>query len=384
MGSLISSKKKDKNNFSPESPYSEKVLDKTQTLVKNETLPTAKQKEAANANANAKAKEAKEAKQLEAAKATTNAKQQEVAIVVKNTENTPEDPDEIFKLIQEFESKFFNKFFIKVKKGKSSKNQAKNETKPDHIFKFLKVLLLYKKLFPTNKTEDIDYFIKKYSTLCPKDGNTKCGLTKEKTTLGVTINTYNNQSEKIKKLSENIKNQTSKNFIGMLDKIIPRSNANKKITNENMNKIESKIQIFVKKADQIKYFGSGTNDEILKKYLDFIKFLLLFKKIMKNKNKYSFYDGTIDRLYKKYLKSCSLNELINENKIKRLEKCKSSETQNNKGNWNYEISSSNTELLQLLEDGWKNDKDFGDLKNKFNEMLNEYYGIFNVEEKIFI
>jgi hypothetical protein len=312
--------------------------------------------------------------------AANNASKSKTNTNAKTVDNIPADPDQIFKLIQEFESKFFNEFFTKVGKGKSSKNQAKNDTNPDHIFKFLKVLLLYKKLFPNAEKDYIDGLIRKYSNLCPKVGDTKCGLTKEKMIFGVKMNTYNNQSEKIKELGRNIEKKTSKNFSGMLDEIIPRSNANKKITNENMKKIESKIQYFITRASRIKYFSNENGDEILKKYLDFIKFLLLFKKIMKNKYKYKDYSSSIDRSIRQYLRECSFKEAINENVNERLKKCKSSKTQLNSGNWKYELINSDPEFIELLKDGWKNDEEFNKLRDEFNTMLDKYYDIFKVSE----
>ena len=87
---------------------------------------------------------------------------------------------------------------------------------------------------------------------------------------------------------------------------------------------------------------------------------------------------SIDSLIKKYLRSCSSNQDISKNEIKRLESCKSIKTQNiDSGNNKYEFSSSDPEFEELLQYGWKNDEEF-------NEMLTEYYGIFNVEEKVFI
>jgi hypothetical protein len=299
---------------------------------------------------------------------------------LKKVNNISADPKEIFKLIQDFESKFFNNFFTKVKKGKIYKNEAKNDTKQEHIFNFLKVLLLYKKLFPNEEKDYIDELIKKYSSLCPKVGDEKCGLTKEKNSIFGKKNTYNSNSQKIKELGRNIENKTSKNFIGMLDEIIPTSNANKKIENENMKKIESKIQYFINRALRLKYFSDENGNKILKKYLDFIKFLLLFKKIMKNKYIYKDYSSSIDSLIKQYLRECSLKEAINESVNERLKKCKSSKTQLNSGSWKYELINSDPEFIELLQDGWKNDEEFNKLRDEFNTMLDKYYTIFKVPE----
>ena len=155
----------------------------------------------------------------------------------KSNQNSSEaDPKEIFKLIKEFEFKFSTKFFTTKKNGKTTKNIARNTTKPDDVFNFLKVLLLYKKIFPNEENDYIDQLIQKYSTLCPKVDDIKCGLTKENKSFFGKKNTYNSNSQKIKELSENIKNKNSKNFSVMLDEIIPISNANKKIEDENMKK----------------------------------------------------------------------------------------------------------------------------------------------------
>jgi hypothetical protein len=331
--------------------------------------------------------------------------------------NIPADPDEIFKLIQDFESKFFNNFFTKVKKevkkGKiskteASKTEAKKDTKPDHIFKFLKVLLLYKKLFPT-KGEDIDELIKKYSSLCPKVGDTKCGLTKEKMTLGVRINTYNNQSEKIKELGRNIEieKKTSKNFSGMLDEIIPRSNANNKpvnnpnnkIKHETIEKIWTNIETIKAILDRLRFFsfseknGNKTVKTIQQKFLDFIKFLLLFKKIIKDKNKTI--SSTIDEFIKEYLKRCGTSKdekegySMNETAEDLRERCKSEKTIGDYGRSIYKLinfdkqnnqNNVDKEFKELLKIEWKNDE-FNKLKDEFNSMLKYYYAYLEKKQQ---
>jgi hypothetical protein len=292
--------------------------------------------------------------------------------------SSPADPKEIFKLIKKFEFKFSTNFFTKKKNGKTTKTIARNTTKPDDVFNFLKVLLLYKKIFPNEENDYIDQLIRKYSTLCPKVDDIKCGLTKEKNSFFGKINTYNSNSQKIKELSESIKNKNSKNFSDMLDEIIPRSNANKKIEDENMKKIESKIHYFNNRILKLRYFSGENGEEILNKYLDFIKLLLLFKKIMKNK--YIYKDSSIDSLIKKYIRECSFKEAINESENERLKKCKSSKTQLNSGSWKYELINTDPEFAELLQDGWKNDEEFNKLRDKFNTMLDKYYTIFKVPE----
>ena len=313
--------------------------------------------------------------------------------------NFPTDPDVIFEKIEEFEKKIFNKFFYKEKKGKSFKSQAKNETKQEDIFKFLKVLLLYKKLFTNNRKKDIDDLIKKYSTLCPKVGDTKCGLTKEKTTLGVIINTYNNQSEKIKELGKNIENKTSTNISLMFKDILPNNNANNKPVNNPNNKIKQEkiekiwenIEFIKNTLDRFKYFEfpeKNNKNNIVKtiqqKFLDFIKFLLIFKKIIKNKNETI--SSKIDSFIKEYLKRCGKtkhedNWEINDSPEEFSKRCKGIKTveyerniyklinfdkQNNQNNVDKEFK-------ELLENGWKNDEKFNKLKDEFNSMLKYYY-----------
>ena len=172
-------------------------------------------------------------------------------------------------------------------------------------------------MFPNEDKKNIlyiDNLIKKYSNFCSN---------------------RNDEKEKIKgELSIDIKNKTSKNFISMLEEIIPKSNANKKIEDENMNKIASKIKYFIDEAlksdsDYFSSKNSGDNKnnkekEVLKKYLDFIKFLLLFEKIMKNKIKFEA-NFSIRGLIKRLLKSCDSNILIihdRESYQNRSKKCK--------------------------------------------------------------
>ena len=129
---------------------------------------------------------------------------------------------------------------------------------------------------------------------------------------------------------------------------------------------------------KLSYFSGKNGEEILNKYLDFIKFLLLFKKIMKNK--YIYKDSSIDSLIKQYLRECSFKEAINENVNERLKKCKSSKTKLNSGSWKYELINSDPEFIELLQDGWKNDEEFNKLRDEFNTMLDKYYTIFKVPE----
>ena len=322
---------------------------------------------------------------------------------LKKVNNISADPKEIFKLIQDFESKFFNNFFTKVKKGKIYKTEAKNDTKQEHIFNFLKVLLLYKKLFPNEEKDYIDELIKKYSSLCPKVGDEKCGLTKEKMTLGVKTNTYNSNSQKIKDLDINIKNKTNKNFNKMLKDILPNNkpvnNPNNKIKHENIIKIWKNIEIIKQILDRLKYFdfpekNNNNKNKIVKtiqqKFLDFIKFLLLFKKIIKDKN--TTISSTIDGFIKEYLRRCGTSKdekegySMNGNAEELSKRCKSKKTVEY-GRSIYELinfdnqDNVDREFKKLLEIGWKNDEEFNKLRVEFNLMLNKYYNFLDKKGK---
>jgi len=215
----------------------------------------------------------------------------------------------------------------------------------------------------------INNLIKKYTNLSLKNEDTQ---------------------QKIKDLSKNIENKTSKNFTDMLEEIIPKSNANKKIEDENMNKIASKIKYFKDQAFKSRYFSSENSDsklkseEVLNKYLDFIKFLLLFDRIMKNK---IIYGAEIDiySLIHHLLASCSTNKNILETTINidnpsipygtRSEKCKISD----QSQGYYKLM--NGHFAEYRKDGWKTDEEFNQLKDEFNTMLDKYYTIFTVPEE---
>ena len=86
---------------------------------------------------------------------------------------------------------------------------------------------------------------------------------------------------------------------------------------------------------------------------------------------------SIDSLIKKYLRSCSSNQDISKNEIKRLESCKSIKTQNiDSGNNKYEFSSFDPEFKELLQYGWKNDEEF-------NEMITDIM-VFLMQKKKYL
>jgi hypothetical protein len=176
----------------------------------------------------------------------------------------------------------------------------------------------------------------------------------------------------------------------MLEEIIPKSNANKKIEDENMNKIASKIKYFIDEAlksdsDYFSSKNSGDNKnnkekEVLKKYLDFIKFLLLFEKIMKNKIKFEA-NFSIRGLIKRLLKSCDSNILIihdRESYQNRSKKCKI--IKDNKGEMYNQLMKNDLEFKEFEKDGWNNDEEFNKLRDDFNIKLDNYYTIFKVPE----
>ena len=120
--------------------------------------------------------------------------------------------------------------------------------------------------------------------------------------------------------------------------------------------------------------------------MDFIKFLLIFKKIIKGKDK--IISEKIDELIKKYSMRCgkSVDEQekypmnTNEETLrKRFKSKKKIEYERNI----YELNEDNLdeEFKELLENGWKNDEEFNKLKAEFNSMLKYYYEFLKEKQK---
>jgi hypothetical protein len=325
------------------------------------------------------------------------------------TENIQADPDKIFEKIEEFEKKFFKDYFEvrRFEKGKQSTFKAKMSTTKGDILRFLEVLLLYKKLFPTDKPKDIINLINKYYNLCQKVEGEKC-------ILGIKLGNTKKYSEKdtseeYKKLMYNINKKTKNHISSMLTDILPNNkpannnpvnNPNNKIKHENINNIWKNIETIEAILDRLQFFSFSEKNKnnktvktIQQKFLDFIKFLLLFKKIIKDKNKNI--SSTIDEWKKKYLKRCGTskdekNEYpMNTNDETLRKRCKSEKTIGDHGRSIYQLinfdkkdnkDNVDKKFKKLLEIGWENDE-FNNLKDEFNSMLQYYYKFINKNKK---
>jgi hypothetical protein len=167
----------------------------------------------------------------------------------------------------------------------------------------------------------------------------------------------------------------------------------KKISDENMNDLQNQIN-FLMIASTSNYFShsrkSNNGSKIVsKKYLNFIKFLLLFKKIMNNKK--SFKSDAIDKKIDQLLRNCTQNPFVFSN-----DKCKSEKIELQNGTVQFELLpkhelnlnanmypelfNSDTKFQELLQIEMKTDEEFNKLKDEFNKMLDIYYRMFNVRE----
>ena len=338
--------------------------------------------------------------------------------------NFPNDPDKIFELIEEFEKKFENTF-LKIENytetnKKSKKLIYKKNIKPadnltrEYIEKILKVLLLYKNLFPKSENnENIIKLITKYYTLCVEvDKDCKLGKKLQLSPKSPEKRMYNSteKSNQYNKLMRNIENKTSTNISLMFKDILPNNNANNKPVNKPVNNPNNKIKQekiekiwenieFIKNTlDTFKYFEfpeKNNKNNIVKtiqqKFLDFIKFLLIFKKIIKNKNETI--SSKINEFIREYLKRCGTSKdekdkyPMNTNDETLRERCKSKKTIGDYGRSIYELinfdnqDNVDREFKKLLEIGWNNDEEFNKLKDEFNSMLIYYYAYLTKKQK---
>ena len=90
----------------------------------------------------------------------------------------------------------------------------------DDLEKFIKILLLYKKIYKENQLYliDIQLLIDKYSRYCNKEGK-GCDITTEKLQSGKRIKVLNQDSAKYKQIKNEIDKLTINNAKNQLSKI---------------------------------------------------------------------------------------------------------------------------------------------------------------------
>ena len=113
----------------------------------------------------------------------------------------------------------------------------KTNITPEDIFKFIKLLLLFKKIFEkvgkdgkdiSIYSTPINILINKYAVNC----GDKCDLTEKKLKDGLRYNSFNRESNKFKELNSNVKAKSNTNAKEQFHEMLKEYNNKYKLKNE--------------------------------------------------------------------------------------------------------------------------------------------------------
>jgi len=122
----------------------------------------------------------------------------------------------------------------KGKGKKETKKKRKQDIKSEDFFKFIKLLLLFKKIFGEGSkySYEINILIDKYAVNCNDSDSNTCNLTKREWKNGRKFNILNEESNKFKELNSNVKTKLNTNAKKQFNEMLKEYSEKYKLENE--------------------------------------------------------------------------------------------------------------------------------------------------------